>query len=319
MKKIILKTTLFIVLLISLSFAWQYMIDKGLRRSVAYGNLYSDWDSIYKGGIDADVLILGSSRAAIHVDPQVILDSLNRSCINLGINGHKFLTQYYKYFIYEEHNKKPKSIVLCLDIFSLIHTEEFFEYEQFIPYLNDTLVKDIVKPFDFFTWKDFYIPMVKFTHRKDMILDGTYAFFRPSQIKNSRQRGFHPVDKPWDTSFVNSALKIMYADGYTAKIDSQTNQLFVHFIDYCKNNNIRLLFVYPPEYIGNLYLCKNRQYVMDYYNTIAKEKDVPYFNYSSSSLCSDTTYFFDSQHLNTKGVKLFNNQLVKDIEVALTK
>ncbi|HOY41629.1 MAG TPA: hypothetical protein PLX60_07195 [Chitinophagales bacterium] len=315
MKSLIVKSIVIAVVLFLCGSLWQRIVDKGLKQSAEYGPVYSEWDSIYKGGIDADILIMGSSRAAILVNPEVISDSFNTTCYNIGIDGHKFLTQYYRYFIYEKYNKAPKTIILSLDIFTLIRTKDFFGYEQFIPYLDDTLIRNIVKPFDVFTWKDFYIPMVKFTHRKDMILDGTLASLRPSVIKNTKKRGFISIDKSWDTAFVRNALDLMYVDGFTAKIDSQTNNLFFSFIEYCKSKKIQLIMVYPPEYAGNLNLCTNRKYIMNYYNNIATSRKIPYYNYMDyPQIANDTALFFDSQHMNTKGVKLFNEKLVNDIK-----
>ncbi len=315
MKKILIKSIPIIAVLFVFCTCWQRLIDKGLHRSAEYGPLYSDWDSIYKGGIDADVLIMGSSRAAIIINPQTITDSFGRSCYNIGIDGHKFFTQYYRLQLYLQHNKPPKTILLSLDIFSLIHSKRFYNYEQFIPYLNDTLMRNIVGQFDLFTWKDFYIPMLKFTHRKDMILDGTIAAFRPTVIKNSKVRGFGSVDLPWDTAFVRKAQELVYIDGFTAKIDSQTNKLFLGFIDYCKVNKIKLIFIYPPEFKAYFYLCPNRKFVLNYYDSIAKAKSVPFFEYMDfPSVSTDTALFFDTQHLNARGVKLFDKQLVKDIK-----
>ncbi|MFN8260253.1 MAG: hypothetical protein U0X41_04850 [Chitinophagales bacterium] len=317
MKRLLYKIIPVSILLFVLCNLWQGIIDKGLKRSVEYGSNYSEWDSIYKGGIDAEVLIMGSSRAKILVNPQVITDSFAKSCYNIGIDGHKFLTQYYRFLLYLQHNKPPKSILLSLDIFSLIHTKDFYAYEQFIPYMNDTMIRNIVLSSDVFSWKDIYIPMVKYTHRKDMILDGTLAYFRPTQIKNDNKRGFISIDKSWDTAFVRKALGLMYADGFTAKIDSQTNRLFLRFIDYCHANDIRLIFVYPPEFKENLGLCPNRKMVMNYYDSLSAVKKVPYFNYMAfPSIYADTSLFFDSQHMNTKGVKIFNEQLVKDMKGA---
>lgn len=317
MKSVIIKSALLIVLLLSISLAWQHIIDKGLRKSDEYGRLYKSWDNIYAGKANSDIIIMGSSRAAIHINPKLITDTFNKSCINLGLNGHKFLTQYYKYFIYEQHNKTPETIIVCLDILSLIYTKDFYEYEQFIPYLNDTLIRKIVAPQNFFVWKDFYIPMVKFTHRKDMVLDGTFSYFKSNNNHNQNDYKFVSVDKTWDTSFVRKALNIMYVDGFTAKIDSETNKLFLQFIMYCKEKKIKLIFVYPPEYIGNLHYCTNRKTVIDYYNKVITENNVPYFQYSNSPLASDTAYFFDSQHLNSKGVDLFDQQLIKDLKPLL--
>lgn len=315
MKKLFIKSLIFAIVIVSILFVWQNIIDKGLRQSKNYGTLYSDWDSLYASKIKADLVVMGSSRAAIQINPQILKDSLKMTSVNLGMDGHKFLSQYYKYFLYEKYNGKPKAIILTLDILSLIHAKEFFNYEQFIPYLGDSIIQEIVAPHGLFTWKDYYLPMVKFSHRKDMIFEGTLSYIKPLNIDNGRARGFGSVDKEWDTTFVNNAIKKMYIDGYTAKLDSKTQELFVDFIEYCNTNNIKLFLVYPPEYLKYNYLCKNRTEVKDYYSSIAQKYNIPYFDYANSDISSNNKLFFDSQHLNTEGVNQFNEYLISDIKM----
>ena len=49
------------------------MVDAGLRKSRnAY---FANWNDLYNSKINADLLIMGSSRAEFHISPK-ILDSL---------------------------------------------------------------------------------------------------------------------------------------------------------------------------------------------------------------------------------------------------
>ena len=45
-----------------------------------------------------------------------------------------------------------------------------------------------------------------------------------------------------------------------------------------------------------------------------KYNNVIYLDYSTDSMCQDTTYFLNSSHLNKKGAEIFSAKLVRDID-----
>lgn len=70
------------------------------------------WNDIYESKIDVDIAIYGSSRAWVHVDPEIIDSVLNTSSYNLGMDGYPFHMQYYRHKEYFKYNQKPKTIIL---------------------------------------------------------------------------------------------------------------------------------------------------------------------------------------------------------------
>ena len=72
MKRFVLRLLLFCLLPLPLLYALGKVVDSGLKRSRSL--LFSEWNDIYDGKINADMLILGSSKAWVQFSP-LILDT----------------------------------------------------------------------------------------------------------------------------------------------------------------------------------------------------------------------------------------------------
>lgn len=108
------KTMFFFVPLLVVAFGLDYMADEGLKRT-DYIN-YKQWSRLYDEQAEADILILGNSRAACHVDPELLGSNLSVNTYNLGLLGGAMQLQHHAYNLYRKHNsKKPSLVVLNVD------------------------------------------------------------------------------------------------------------------------------------------------------------------------------------------------------------
>ena len=288
----------------------QTIIDKGLEKS-PNGN-FREWDDIYKSKINADMIVQGSSRAWVQFSPKILDSAFNCNSYNLGIDGYGFQMQYYRFLIYLKHNKKPKYIIQNVDHFLLNLRPDLFEYEQFLPYLDDKNIRIAVTPYNGLNWKDFYIPLFKYHSNYEIAFEGLSNYFHATLPNNGKYKGFLARNWFWDDSFMK--FKKSNPQGYRIKIDSNTNILFGKYLDYCKMNHINVIFIYTPEYIEAQKLLLNRDSITRLINNYAVAYNIPFINYSNDELCSDTSCFYNSQHLNKKGVFYFNQKLSKDLK-----
>ncbi len=132
MKLFIKKLLLASLGLYALLWCLQLVVDFGLRRTDVA--LYENWNDILNGTINADLLIMGSSRALRHFDPLLIEKKTGFSAYNLGGSKLTFDIQKIKYNAYLQNNKHPKIAVINVDINSLNSTKELFAKTQYLPY-----------------------------------------------------------------------------------------------------------------------------------------------------------------------------------------
>lgn len=101
MKKIILKALLFFAILFAVLKSLDVFISTGLKKSQSF--FFVDWNTIYSGHINADIIVNGNSKAWHHVSPKILDSICNMSSYNLGIDGYDFLALKYEYFINYNH------------------------------------------------------------------------------------------------------------------------------------------------------------------------------------------------------------------------
>ncbi len=95
MKRFLVRVSIFFTILTVLAVGLDFALSSFYRKSLSQGDLDMEtWEDVYRGEIDADVLVLGSSRALMHYSPKILADSLSHSVYNLGMDGSYFPAQY---------------------------------------------------------------------------------------------------------------------------------------------------------------------------------------------------------------------------------
>lgn len=315
MKKFIKNLSFFLLPILLLAFPADYFISKKLQnsKSFAYGQSLV-WKDIYEGNLNSDVLLYGSSRAATQINPELFTKETGLNCYNLGLEGHNFWLSEFRHQEILKYNKKPKYIVLSLDTFSLEKRPDLFNSEQFLPYLlfNNSIFNGTSR-YEGFTTYDFYIPMLRFTGKREVWKE---LFFPKKDTTFFRNKGFHPIDEHWNTDLDNA---IKGDKLYIVKMDSESVKKFQEFISSCKKENIDLILVYTPEYIEGQKFVSDRKKIMDYYKNMALKNDILFLDYSNDAISLDKKYFVNSQHLNRTGASKFTKKLSEDLKNHFSK
>jgi hypothetical protein len=313
MKRFVIKALFFVIILYVLALLVQSFIDKGAGKT-GLSN-YTEWNDIVESKINADLLIQGSSKAWVQISPQILDSAFHLNSYNLGIDGYFFSMQYARFLFYLKYNKKPKYIIQVVDCNSLAMNSDLYMFEQFIPYLGSPIIQNAVSYQDVFDYKDFYIPMFKYLHSyasREIMDSAIKANLINRTVRNWKYKGFMASDQKWDNSF--REFKKNFANGYTSFVDSLTRKRFEMFLSYCKNEQIKVALVLPPEFIEAQKLLLNRDAIISIFREYSEKFDTPFLDYSNDSLCLDTTNFYNSQHLNRIGVAKFNKKLSTDLK-----
>ena len=114
------------------------MIDIFISRSYLKSSLFDDelkvWNTILNKELkEKDILIFGSSRAMVHINPKILYEITGESSFNLGFNGQRL--PLIKYRLEESLNySKPRNVILVLDNFSF-QSKYIFKEDQLAPLL----------------------------------------------------------------------------------------------------------------------------------------------------------------------------------------
>lgn len=270
---------------------------------------FQSWKEISDGKINADIIINGNSRALSHFNPKILDSVLKKKSYNLGIGGHPFNVQYMKYSFYLTHNSKPKYIIQNVD-FGTLEKKSILghEREQVFPYFNDKFLQKELTSFGF-NKIEIYVPLIRYFSYQMVIKNGLLEFFRVKHYKNRHSyKGFSPERGIWNPTELNKVKTIKFL------LDNKTHQLFDLYLKNCANNNIKVILVNSPVYYSAMAKVKDKTEMNKYFKNISNKYGHTYLDYTSDTMCLDTSNFTVAVHLNEKGANIFSNKFAKDIK-----
>ena len=297
MKKFIIR----IFLLLVSSYIVSLIIDIPFSKIAKPRGEFSSWNDLYSNNINADLLIFGSSRAMNHFNPQIIEDSLHISTYNLGLSSARIEISLLRLL---EHlricSHKPKYITLEIDWLTIDNAKFLWTPWQIFPYMlyNKNIYK-YTHHFQGYYTHFYIIPLARYGKYFLEIMRNRYR--NNDKNSNAEGKGFVAFKSCWERT--TSDMKPIEVSIHNEEID-----YLKEFIDICKSNNIKLSFVYAPEYIEASQYVTNRDSVNNYIREIAYKNDIPFADFSQYDFCKDTTLFCNMRHLNSRGADKFTSE-----------
>ena len=313
-KRFLSECALFLLLLTIGAYCLDALLSAGLKKSRA-GDL-GIWNEIYAGNINAEIVIYGSSRAAVHFDPHIIAEGTGLSTYNLGIDGHNFWLQYLRHSLFLKHNPKPKVILQSIDVSTLERRNNLYNPEQFLPYvLHDGQVADFTSVYEGFSFLDYHVPLLRYYGRRGAVLAAMRSLWDPSADEPDRVLGYKGQELSWNEDWNRVKQDLGFRE---ALLDLPTVALFETYLRECRDLGIKVIFVNTPEFVEAHDLITNRAEVLDVFRKMSEKFGIPLLDYSNSPISFQTKYFYNSQHMNREGAELFTEDLARALRPLLT-
>lgn len=308
MKRFIINIVGFVIVIMLLAIVSDYMISKGLKQTER-GHFYT-MNKLMNDRIDADVVILGNSRAACSYHPSVLDTILEVDTWNLGVSGQPFGVSYLRWQLYRRNNYNPKLLIVNIDYSELNMVSNRYEKEQYYPYMTDTLVKPYLDLYGF-SWAEKHIPMYRYRgDYKLMSIGLTELFHIRHDTKGEYIKGYSNQDWRWDGKNLASVLS-------RGKVKCKCNQQVVNLLEKmlidAKNERINVVLVYAPI-INQLKENLNEDKSMAEYHRLSEIFDILILDFSKMDICSDTVFFHDANHVNSAGAERFSEALAYAID-----
>lgn len=294
MKSFLIKCVLFFVAF--------FVLEKSLiflRNSLPERELDRRLEYILNGKMNADIIVMGSSRGARDIVASQLADSLHTTAYSFSYPGSNIL--FHEYLLTEllKHgNKKPKLLVLAVDDPSEIEENASikFRFDRLYP-----LVK----------YEDVRNTLIE-KGEKDKILSELFVIHQLS-ISNFDLRKKHFKDQ--DTLLIDGSMPISWQSPrfnrnfatraviYNKEKESKEKlKSFNNFIRLCRENHIALLLACAPNFgdptIG----------FTDRIKQLAG--DIPVMTYDSSNpVYKNPDYYFDLGHLKLNGATIFTSEI----------
>jgi len=301
----------FACLIAVLSFVLNAVINSGLRRIRT-----SDFgvsNRIVDGQVNADIVISGSSRALAHYDARIIQEATGRTAFNIGLNGSQTDMQLARLKSYLRHNKKPLLVIQNLDVFSFQITHSgVYDPGQYFPYLGEPPLYAALARIDPEIWKARFVPLYGYAVedlRFDWLL-GVMGFLGWNPHED-HILGFRPHFSGWTDDF--ERFKAMNPHGVQFEIEPEGVAEMEGLLELCKEQGIKVLLVYSPEYVEMQRLTINRTAVFAGFDRLGDRYAAPVWDYSTSRISARQSNFYNSQHLNAQGAEEFSRQIAERI------
>lgn len=284
-----------------------FLVDFAVGQVMRYFYFRQDSGSLYRttyalDSTTAQVLVLGSSRASRHYNPDVMQVAMNQTVYNAGQKGNHI---FYHYGILKAALKRYKPQVVVLDVLydefkpvqdSYDRLSVFLPYHDTHPELEELI--NLRSPFEpvklvskVYPYNSLILP----------VLNGNLGF---DKIREPEIKGYLPIDAVMADSVKKTSERIEY------ELDSLKLQTFEKIISTCNNEGIRLFIVFSPAYLENI----GNNYSVSIARKIASEKGVPFLDFSGTEpFTSDKNLYSDNVHLNAKGADIFSRQVADSI------
>ena len=322
MKKFIYRLFYFIFVPFILAFIFDILITERLKKNTEFPCENEVWNDIYSSKIDADILVLGSSRAWVQFDPKVFNDSLGKTCYNLGEDGSNVFLQYLRFKEYCANNSHPEVVVWSVDMFSYKNGDNGYPTYRYYPYMlfNTNMYNLLIEKGKIGTnGTKFFMPFLRYlnpmsfrsamSERNNNYVEKFGMSFQLNSEGNFRENGYRGLDVVWEDSFGRGED----IHSYRIEIDYDLYHLMKSTVEDLLRKNVDVFLVYAPEYIDGQAVIENRDTIMSLFKQLANETGVSLFDYSKDDISFQRNLFYNNQHLNITGATLFTQHLVSEL------
>lgn len=292
-----------------LFFAVFFVLDKALilvRNTAPERELDKRLERILNGKINADVIVLGSSRGARDIVAAEMEDSLHVSAYNLSYPGSNI--EFHEYLLsklFQFKNKVPKLVILAVDDATEFKIDPTinFRYERLYPLIKyEDVRKTLIEKGE----KDKVLSSLFMVHQLSI---SNFDFRKKhfDKLDTLCQDGSMPISSQSD-KFKNAKFSNHYNYYSAANENAGRIEHFRRFIALCKQHNTTLLFALAPNF-GN--------------PTVGFKERIAQFTQNNNpgimmydtlnAVYKNSSFYFDPGHLNRQGATVFTGELIRHI------
>lgn len=312
LKKIALYLSLIFILNIALGTWLKSYESVDLKNA---GIFFSDlrWEDYYNLKEPIDALILGSSHAYRSYHPATIKEEagLKNAVFNFGSSAQSPVTGF---FILEEVLKKhtPKIVILDLYVMALSSDDQLDNGRINYHSMQESGVK-----------RDFLMEGFSFSEQVKLLFFPSFVYRDHFKHKVNKLfgRNYLPIGKgqydEYGFAFNTDTLALaklqydnqfsrfdIHADQMTAKNLAYTQKI----IDRCQAANIPLVLMSAPIPEHSIEFIKEYKQISAKFGSIAKKNELLFLDFNIEREVEDEFHFFDDDHLNLSGAKLFSKK-----------
>lgn len=309
MKKFLIKGIVFAIIVFVLAAVLDRILCNGLLKMEDYR--FQDYSAMLKGGMDHDILIMGNSGAKAHFNTGMIDSLCHTSSFNIGMGMYPINVELMKYHLYQEHNHKPKILIINVDggtFWSISDVRHQHQSEQFFPLIYDRRMRTELKTVGY-GFKELFIPLYRFWGYQKDIKNGLFeALHLKHYVSMPAYKGFRAEEGAWDgTNFEKM-------EPGPVDFDPFSRSLFEDFLAQCHADSIQVVIVFSPMYYKARRVMLGLDEFKAWLGSFEEKYGFPFLDYMDClPLSSDTGNFVNASHMNPDATEEFTKVFCRDL------
>lgn len=315
MRATLLRAAAFCIGLLVVAAVLHVLLIAGLRRRETgpYGVL----NQVAAGKLPAGVLISGSSRSLVGIDAVRLEEKTAIPTFNISLDGSRLAAQLALLETFLAHNPAPRLVLQSLDVFSLEPLGKVYQPELYLPYLGEPAVYAYARSVDRSFRAMRYLPLYGFAVSKPALFNALYGLSgRDAASRDERRNGSLLRDWRWDGSFERYVAN--HPDGVTYTATPEGIASLEALVALARRRQVPLVLLYPPEHELSSRIVRNRGEMVALFSDFARRHGVEFWDYSADPLCARQELYYNSQHLNLAGARLFTDALAARVAAYLS-
>lgn len=263
----------------------------------SYGHMFTRIKELNQLNGDVDILFLGSSHSYRGFDPRNFND---KKVFNLGSSSQ---TPIQTKFLLKRYLNKINPKMIIYDVYPGTFSIDGVESSLDLIANDKNDLESIKMAFELNNIKIY----------NTLIYAGFADFF------NLNKNFVEPIKKGEDTyisgGFVENKIHYYKFDNYSKRewtFKEEQVKAFQEIISLLKKKKLKTILVYAPI-TPRLYNSFTNNNFLE--STIIKRNHLEYYDFNNLMKLNDSLYFYDTNHLNLNGVKLFNKKLIETLKL----
>ncbi|MDH4202551.1 MAG: hypothetical protein OEV87_06620 [Phycisphaerae bacterium] len=255
----------------------------------------------------ADIVVLGSSRARHHYDPELIEKITGKTVFNAGVDG-LYIPYIQGAADLLMSRYKPKLLVIEIDPFYFTEThfkDNLLRVEALAPYIDDSdILKEQIFDLSGFNRMVYSFHTIRFNGKP-------WSFLSNIIRQDCCPNGFSPIKKVMEPAEWKDKIEDKTSKYENFVLDPKAVEMLSKTIQQAKSLRVGVVLVTSPEWREQIEEVQVLLSLSSVVKTISEEEQVPYVMATLDQYPEfrDPSYYADPSHLNEQGARRFSETL----------
>ena len=285
------------------------LVDNGLI--LLENSRYQEWDNIARGFINAEVVVLGSSRGVSGYNPQILSAGLGKKAYNLSYDAGTFELQASKYALYAANNKTPDLVIQNIDLTHFNPGDSLIGENNMLPFREETLFRKHFSGYENHIFEPWNIYSIKYTKNFRFIRKGVFGYFDYQNEHEVNYDGFVPENRAFkeDTRNLQALERTVKAKRYKYLFHN-VETVKQTMIQYSKKSKV--IIVWAPEYSARYNIATELHALVsaEFKKLATEHPNISFIDLAKHPMGKNQSNFYDTFHLNGNGSTTFSELLI---------